>query len=167
MSKITLINLLIIITGITALSSAAIYKHYLGISDVTVSKKPLFPYGETVNEAILEELVNKEKEQPLVHNEALCSFAQSRLEYMSAKGFGHEGFQQTPKEYFIDNNLMFLGENLVVSSGKVSNEQLVWQWMNSPTHKANILDPRFTQTCVKCDSKYCVQIFAEPRPTNP
>lgn len=48
-----------------------------------------------------------------------------------------------------DNNTSYVeGENLVVGSSAVSPETTVAAWMNSETHRANILNPDFTKLSV-------------------
>ncbi len=58
-----------------------------------------------------------------------------------------------------------IGENL--ASGQISPDEVVRDWMNSVDHRANILDPAYTQLAVVYgpDSKgvmYWVQIFYKP-----
>lgn len=59
------------------------------------------------------------------------------------------------------------GENIHAGNSAVSPETVVHDWMNSPLHKANILDPRFTKLAIGLhfdpDSKYGIywsQIFS-------
>ena len=42
----------------------------------------------------------------------------------------------------------FEGENLMAGNSGVSPETTVSAWMNSETHKANILNPNFTKMAV-------------------
>jgi uncharacterized protein YkwD len=50
------------------------------------------------------------------------------------------------------------GENL--SKGVDTPENIHRALMNSPTHRKNILDPRFNRVGVGCYSSICVQLFA-------
>ncbi len=60
----------------------------------------------------------------------------------------------------------FIGENL--AAGQRTPEQAMDDWMNSPGHRANILEPRFTELGVGIQlggsyGRYWVQVFGEPR----
>lgn len=52
---------------------------------------------------------------------------------------------------------MSLGENL---SKDFSAQQAINAWMQSPTHRANVLDPRFKYTGIAIEGTYIVQHFA-------
>ncbi len=63
-----------------------------------------------------------------------------------------------------------VGENL--AAGQTTPEQAFDDWMNSPTHRANILDPRFSELGVGVREGgdhgiYWVQHFGEPANANP
>lgn len=60
----------------------------------------------------------------------------------------------------------YIGENL--ASGQTSPQQVIEEWMASPTHRANILNTNFTQICVAYGVgsdgyTYWVQIFYNPQ----
>lgn len=67
---------------------------------------------------------------------------------------------------FTDANVLLdgeLGENLAVVTGVEAKElaaQVVKSWMNSPTHRANILDPAFKSTAISIVSygdEFCIE----------
>lgn len=55
----------------------------------------------------------------------------------------------------------FAGENL--AKGSEPAETIHGAWMKSPTHKRNILDPRYSVLGVGCYSDVCVELFAGGR----
>lgn len=83
-------------------------------------------------------MVNTERAQPLVLDEHLSALAQDRAEYLCEKGqWSHDGwlesFRGHPRGYF--------GENLAKGfRDATSTHQAL---MNSPGHRANIVNPHY------------------------
>jgi len=100
---------------------------------------------------VLTILTNEERAKndvpPLVPNELLARAAQLKAEDMAAKGyFAHtspEGI--TPWYWFnqVGYKYTYAGENLAVNF--FESEDLSRAWMNSPTHRANIVKKEFTE----------------------
>lgn len=102
------------------------------------------------------ELVNQEREKagvaPLVLNEKLCDMAAFKLNEMDELGYfdhkspvyGSPG-QMAKTLYGIDYKLF--GENLAFSS---TPESVMDAWMSSEGHRANILNPKYTQIGIAC-----------------
>lgn len=102
------------------------------------------------------ELVNLEREKagvaPLVLNEKLCDMATFKLNEMDELGYfdhkspvyGSPG-QMAKTLYGIDYKLF--GENLAFSS---TPESVMDAWMSSEGHRANILNPKYTQIGIAC-----------------
>lgn len=102
------------------------------------------------------ELVNLEREKagvaPLVLNEKLCDMAAFKLNEMDELGYfdhkspvyGSPG-QMAKTLYGIDYKLF--GENLAFSS---TPESVMDAWMSSEGHRANILNPKYTQIGIAC-----------------
>lgn len=102
------------------------------------------------------ELVNKERVkagvQPLILNEKLCDMARFKLNEMDELGYfdhkspvyGSPG-QMAKTLYGIDYKLF--GENLATSS---TPESAMAAWMGSEGHRANILNPKYTQIGICC-----------------
>lgn len=126
--------------------------------------------------AKLIQLVNAERAanglKPLKENGKLDRGAQWKAEDMDAKQYwahyspSGEGvgawLRKTGYEY---HNA---GENLAM--GFSTNEGVIAGWMNSPTHKANILDPNYTETGIGikigtfggASTTFITQFFGEP-----
>ncbi|MDJ0619725.1 MAG: CAP domain-containing protein [Calothrix sp. MO_192.B10] len=50
-----------------------------------------------------------------------------------------------------------------VAKGQRTPSQVVKSWMNSPGHRRNILNPRYTEIGVGYANRYWTQVFARPR----
>ncbi len=123
------------------------------------------------------ELVNGERElqglQKLEEDELLDIVAQNKLQNMiEEEYFAHTSPQGTdPWRWFVKSgyDFAFAGENLAIDYTDVNEQHEAW--MNSPKHKKNILDERFTHTGVavrqtQIDGKnviITVEVFAKPQ----
>lgn len=83
---------------------------------------------------------------PLTADSALANAAQDQADYMGANQVGHDGPGGNKPADRI-NAAGFagspVGEN--VAAGQSTPEQVVASWMNSPGHRANILNPDYTR----------------------
>lgn len=104
---------------------------------------------------------------------ALSDVARGHSYRMGVDGFrGHIDRQgRGAAERLAEAGIPFVGvgENVArgtISSGRVASV-LISGWMNSPEHRANILEPRFTETGVGLyfdgARYYCTQVFILPR----
>lgn len=97
--------------------------------------------------------------KPLVFNLAMCPYADKRLIEVHTN-FSHDGFRKNLPDYLQTAKLV--GENLSKNDG--GSESTVNGWIHSPTHRANIVNPKFTDTCITNDiydnNSYAVQQFA-------
>lgn len=96
------------------------------------------------------ELVNRERAKaglaPVRYNSLLDNAAEKHAAHMSLVGrMAHDGIGDgTPGERIrAEGFRRAWGEN--VATGQTTPEQVVREWMNSPTHRRNILDPSFRQ----------------------
>jgi uncharacterized protein YkwD len=130
-----------------------------------------------INTVNVIEFVNKERTESgleaLQENELLDTVAQKKLDDMLKEDyFAHtspEGID--PWQWFFDAgyDFAYAGENLATEYTNVIKQHEAW--MNSPKHRKNILDERFTHTGVavghkKIDGKdvvVTVQVFATPQ----
>jgi uncharacterized protein YkwD len=94
------------------------------------------------------ELINQERARaglaPVSYNGALDNAAEKHAQHMSIVGkMAHEGIGDgDPGERIrAEGWRKAWGEN--VATGQTSPEQVVREWMNSPDHRRNILDPNF------------------------
>lgn len=119
------------------------------------------PIPVELDEYVIFDLVNEERStlklKKLRFDPSLCEYAESRVQQIQ-RGFSHDGFKQTSPKYLKEMRLNYLGENL--SSYYVTESDTVIAWMGSTGHKENILNRAYTDTCVRCDGLFCVQIFA-------
>lgn len=108
----------------------------------------------------------------LTSNKELTLAAEAKAKDMAARGyFSHITPEGKLPWYFIDKTkykYSYAGENLAVNfrdSGEVVNA-----WMNSPTHRGNILKSQFTDigvatatgTYMGREAEFVVQFFAAP-----
>ena len=121
------------------------------------------------NEARTEEALN-----PLTQSEVLERAAQLKADDMAAKGYfshtGPDGSQ--PWKWFsqVRYRYEYAGENLAVNFDE--SEDVVDAWLNSPTHRANILKGSFTEIGVGIatgtykgkEAVFVVQFFGKPAP---
>lgn len=106
-------------------------------------------------------------------NETLNQAAAKKLEDMFEKNYwDHKGPNGETAWEFIDGTgyqYLLAGENL--ARGFASSEEAVRAWMNSPTHRANILNSRFQEMGVAVGSgkingaqtTVIVQLFGQPK----
>lgn len=110
-------------------------------------------------------LVNEERAkvniEPLQLDEELMKLSKLKAEDMSKNGY----FDHTSPTYGSvgkmakDNKIDFstIGEN--IAQGYTTSEEVVAGWMNSPGHKANILNPDFKYIGVGITGTFWSQIF--------
>ncbi len=94
------------------------------------------------------ELINEERRKaglaPVAYNGTLDNAAEKHAHHMSLVGrMAHDGIGDgDPGERVrAEGWRKSWGEN--VATGQTTPEQVVREWMNSPTHRRNILDPNF------------------------
>jgi len=120
------------------------------------------------------QLVNLERVEagvaPVVKSDALTGLAQDYACRMIEGGFfGHTdpdtGYG--PGERAVAGKYLFwnIGENL--AAGQTTAADVMRVWMDSPSHRDNILDPRWTEVGIGvryggADSIYWVQEFGDP-----
>ncbi len=115
--------------------------------------------SEYIDEVI--RLVNVERESagldPLKKNDSLCDAAAVRVGEIRTK-FSHTRPDGTACFTAVEEN-GYKGENIAL--GYPSPEDVMTGWMNSSGHKANILDPGFTEIGVgySDNGNYWVQVF--------
>ena len=126
--------------------------------------------------SILVELANGDRQStalhPLVPNAALQAAAQEKANDMAIKGyFAHtspEGI--TPWYWFerVGYTFSYAGENLAVNFS--DSKDVDSAWMNSPGHRANILNKNFTEIGIATargmyqgrETTFVVQVFGRP-----
>jgi uncharacterized protein YkwD len=125
----------------------------------------------------LVELTNEDREAKDLHalsvNPALVAAAQAKADHMAGEGyFAHVAPDgTTPWKWFADAGYEYsaAGENLAVNFS--DSENVEEAWMNSPSHRANILSARFTEIGIATASgeykgkktTFVVQMFGAPR----
>jgi hypothetical protein len=111
------------------------------------------------------ELTNEERAQnglpPLKENTELNYAADQYAEQMSESGVlshtGPDGSQPWDRAEAVGYEAQTMGEN--IAAGQKTPEQVVADWMNSPGHRANILNPKYTEIGVGYDDNFWVQNF--------
>ncbi len=134
------------------------------------------PEVKSLNTEEILNIVNQERLQynldVLMLNENLQSAAQAKAEYlMTEQIFSHYGKNGEPFSTWIKQNdyqYLRVGENLAISFE--DNEKIVQAWLNSETHRKNILNPYYQETGIAISqglyknkpTYIVVQIFGQP-----
>ncbi len=137
--ELSITVLLVVVVALFAMSAG---------TSIIIRKTDL---GAAVLPAVLADLTNQaragEGEPTLTRNTVLDTAAQMKADDMAAKSyFAHtspEGI--TPWYWFTKAgyNFVYAGENLAVDFNESVNVENAW--LNSPTHRANILNARFSE----------------------
>lgn len=92
-------------------------------------------------------------------DENLCDYASLRIDQINEFGFSHDLFRKELPDFMYENSFANVGENLFEGTDR-KEKVILLGWLNSPTHRENI-EYNWDSSCVRCDSRTCVQIFAE------
>ena len=96
-------------------------------------------------------------ETPLQHDAELTKRANERAEYLCTHKLAHTGYEKS----FAGIEATIIGENL--AKGFKTPQKAFVGWVNSPSHKANMLNTRYTHIGIgeaKCKNKtILVQFF--------
>lgn len=136
------------------------------------------PSVAAVISSVLVELANADRGAQglatLTVNPALNEVARAKAEHMAKyQYFAHTApTGETPWHWFREKNYQFLyaGENLAIDFYESSDVNRAW--MQSPTHRANIVGTQFTEIGIAVvdgmyqgrPTTYVVQVFATPAP---
>lgn len=121
---------------------------------------PLVSYGFSGEDVV--KTVNKDRVecnlQILQEDPALNVAAQARAEFLYKQNqWSHDGWHDS----FASTSYVNYGENLAKDYKHVKKVNKAW--MNSPTHKANILNANYQYTGVGIYKNYVVQLFGGTR----
>lgn len=138
---------------------------------------PTATQAKEINQENVVYLVNQSRAdnnlKPLLINPELSKIAQDKaLDMVDNHYFAHTSpTGVTPWFWFSENNYSYkyAGENLAINYDEAQEEHQAW--MNSPTHRKNILNPNFTEIGVAKASGIIegkksfvtVQVFATPQ----
>jgi uncharacterized protein YkwD len=93
----------------------------------------------------------------LIGNSSLDVLALGHCSQMATtRRLSHDGFDRRA-ESALSMGLLSFGENC--AEGYRDGEAVVRAWMDSPGHRANILDSRFRVTGIAYEDGYAVQVF--------
>jgi uncharacterized protein YkwD len=138
------------------------------VSSVIGMSLVFIPHSQAFSATTIVRLDNKNRIIPLQIDDRLSFIAQTKANDMVNKNYfdhttpdGHRFF------YFLQQlgyGYQSAGENLAIDYQ--NSQQVVDAWMNSPGHKANIINPAFTKTGIgiayRGNHAYIVQLFAQP-----
>lgn len=126
--------------------------------------------------SVLVDLVNGDRAEfgtgPLRQNPVLQQAAQMKADHMAEKGyFSHVSPDGTTPWYWIEEagyEFVTAGENLAVHFN--DSREVEQAWMNSPTHRANILNHSFSEIGIATargtydgyETTFVVQMFGKP-----
>lgn len=121
-----------------------------GVAHLQSTQGSILGYATDISPQKLLELTNRERQKEglndLVYNEKLAQAAQKKAENMFAKDYwshyGPDG--ETPWEFILGSGYQyeFAGENL--AKNFLFSDGVVNAWMDSPTHRDNILRKEYT-----------------------
>lgn len=133
----------------------------------------------TILPAVIVTETNKERAadqlEPLVRNAVLDEAATRKAEHMAAgQYFAHFSPNGVSPWYWFDQveySFVHAGENLAIFF--TDSSEIVEAWMDSPTHRANILDANYREIGIGTakgtfdgyDTVYVVQLFGTPAAT--
>lgn len=153
---------------------------FFGNLQITIADIPI-PQSETelnikgqkidISERTIFELVNEQRKKnnisPLIINQKLVQAANNKADdLLKNKYFGHDSVdgKKTFSTWIKETGYQysFVGENL--ASNFKNNTSIIKAWLNSLSHKENLLNKNFTETgiAVKNNGKIIVQIFGRP-----
>lgn len=142
-----------------------------GRTEADEKKAPAFEL--TKDEKALLELTNKEREKaelpPLKANEKLFKAARDHSANMAKQNqLDHTLDGKDPGDRLKDVGYEHLGWGENVAGGARTPEEAVQTWMNSPGHRANILNPQYKEIGLGIAKNgdggpYYTQVFATPR----
>jgi uncharacterized protein YkwD len=89
--------------------------------------------------------------KPFTKNEFLCGLAEQRSIDIQTSPTHDKFFQDVAS---LSGQISF-GENLVEHA--ITEQAVLDAWLNSPEHRKNLEDTRFTQMCIICQNNYCAQ----------
>jgi len=133
------------------------------------------PEEQTLEQAAIARINQIRQENgvaPLAVDATLTQLAEQYSQKMKADNFfAHEdnqGKRIWDRAASVGYTYIKIGENLAkVDGNKDIVEYAVQGWLNSPTHRANLLDPEFTETGIGVaktgDIIYFTHIFGEPQ----
>lgn len=141
-----------------------------------------FPFFATITSQNLIELTNAVRQKyglnNLAINPKLELAAQAKAQDMLIKNyFAHQSPDgRSPWYWFSENGYQYLyaGENLAINF--VNSDEVVNAWLNSPSHRANILNPNYKEIGIAVISvpispsqnkTIIVQLFGTPRTISP
>lgn len=113
----------------------------------------VYALSGSYTESIVNDIRSSSGRSPLVRSTYLCQLGAARAEEIKYD-WSHSGFWRIVNY----NSFTYWGEN--IAKWFTNEYDMVAAWMNSPTHRANILSNAWTYTCVSCSDGYCVQLFA-------
>lgn len=128
---------------------------FSGAAVTTSSGKPSPP---TARERTLLKLINAQRakygRKPLVYDAVMAKVARAHNDDMIDRGYfshddpsGHPTFAERVHSVLVLPGRNAIGENIAEGSGPYGTPSgLVTAWMNSPGHRANILNPTYHRT---------------------
>ncbi len=164
-------------TGVYAATTALVICLFAGAGITErLLKQSGSPYIAAVIAAVLVDLTNVDREaqqlQGLRINPKLVEAAQAKANDMAEKGyFAHQtpdGFDSWHWFELVGYDYAYAGENLAVDFGESGDVQIAW--MNSPTHRKNILNENYTEIGIATakgmykghETTFAVQMFGRP-----
>lgn len=87
----------------------------------------------------------------------LCGIADLRVSQIQ-NDFSHDQFRANALEWTNNSRFETISENLVRSFN--TEQEAMNAWITSTSHLATLSD-NYTNTCVRCEGTYCVEVFGK------
>ena len=163
--------------AVFALAGMALFLFLGNAFQVTILQK--LNLSAEIISSVLTDLANKDRTvyaiSSLNINQTLTEAAQLKANDMATKGyFAHTSPEGLSPWYWFRSsgyNFIYAGENLAIDF--TDSNDVNSAWLNSPSHRANILNPNFTEIGIATakgiwqghDTVFVVQLFGRPAPT--
>lgn len=95
-------------------------------------------------------------ETPMVVNSDLQKASDERVLWVADGHWSHDGVWETVGKYY---DYKLAGENLARDFD--TDEAMIEAWLNSPLHRKNLLNCKFTETAVARHNGYVVHLFGK------
>lgn len=173
-AKILHSHAFLVLVGLFCFTQAA-------ISFITINRPDILGYASQMPPSLIVELTNKRRVESglpaLVINEKLSDAARRKAADMFQKDYwSHNAPDGTKPWYFITSsnyNYLHAGENL--ARDFTDGDKVVQAWVNSPSHRENLLSNRFREIGVAVvdgklggqETTLIVQMFGTPQSGSP
>lgn len=145
-----------LLTAILPVNSPSLQQSTLHLISPIPTPKPIIPHDLLVD---FNEYRLNHNLQPVVENKELCKLAEIRAKQIPTD-WSHKGFDPLADQFLLNHRQYYkIGENL--ARFYATPQAVMIAWDKSPKHKANLVEPNYSQVCFRVNGNYIVQILGE------